>query len=39
MKIDDFIFVQKSDYVLFQKMAQDLSHNLYFETFYVFEGF
>ena len=40
MKIDDFTFVRKGGYVLFEKMGQDLSHNLYFEIFfYVFEGF
>ena len=40
MKIDDFTFVQKSGYVLFEKMGQDLSHNLYFKSsFYVFEAF
>ena len=37
MKIDDFIFVQKSGYVFFvKKIGQDLSHNLYFEIFLCF---
>ena len=33
MKIDDFTFVQKSGHDFFEKMCQDLSHNLYFEIF------
>ena len=33
MKIDDFTFVQKKwlMFSFFEKMGQDLSHNLYFE--------
>ena len=36
MKIDCFTFVQKSGNVFFKKMCQDLSHNLYFEIFFMF---